>query len=100
MLPENAFTEKEQIALLNLNLTIEMAVACEWIVRDNDHPDTLLTCFISATDDGTLLQASCSCLDGTRNLPCPHALGVLQEVRAQNHILNQILTRRPPLLVA
>lgn len=96
MLPENAFSEKEQIALLSLDLTIEMAVATEWIVRDNRIPDSLMLVYVAPTDVENELQAACSCPDGVLNKPCPHALAVFQEIRDQTHILQTILSRRPP----
>ena len=98
MISENAFTDKEKNALESLDLTFEMAVATEWIVRDNNAPDNLMLVYVAPAETENELLAACSCDDGADDCPCPHALGVLQEIRGQNHILHQILSRRSPAI--
>ena len=90
MIAENAFTEKEKTALETSDLSFEMAVATEWIVRDNNRPDNLMLVYVAPSETEDELQAACSCDDGALDKPCLHALGVLREIRAQNHILHQI----------
>lgn len=96
MISEKGFTDKEETALEGLDLTLEMAVPTEWVVRDNDNPDNLVMVYVEPTDSADELQAACSCEDGAADRPCPHALAVFQEIRGQNHILHYILSRRPP----
>ena len=95
MISEKCLTEHEQIQLINLNLTVEMAIATEWVIRDNDQPDSLIMVYVAPTEDAQL-QAACSCIQGTKDLPCAHALAVFQEIRDQNHILEELMRRRPP----
>src|SRR5688572_25568324 len=95
MIAENRFSDKEEKRLASMRLRFEMAVAAEWVVRDEDQPDNLLVVFVAPTANGEELQGACCCSEGTRDLPCPHALGVFKEIRANPHILDEILRRRP-----
>lgn len=92
MVPEKAFTDKEQKELAATPLHTEMAVAQEWISREERDPDQLFTIFVAPTVDGEL-QAACACLRGARDLPCIHALDVFQKIRANPVILNEVFKR-------
>ena len=98
MVPESAFTEEVKSNLLQLNLTLEMAVAKEWVVRDNDIPDRLEVVYVFriAHYFEDEMGAACSCTLGAKDEPCPHALEVFNEVRANPHILRQILKGPQP----
>lgn len=93
MISEKAFDEKDKDLLLKTPLKSEMAVPSEWIVREDAKPDELLTVFVAPATDGSL-QAACSCLLGTMDQKCPHALDVFQRVRANDEILVQLMKRR------
>jgi hypothetical protein len=99
MISETAFTEKEksELALLKLadQLTIEMAAPKEWIVRDKSRPDDLMLVYVCLEEDLRTLQAACSCLDGAQDLPCPHALEVMNRARASEEVMLQLAMRRP-----
>ena len=92
MVSETAFTEQDRKSFANILLRSEMAVPCEWIVREHRNPGFLLTVFISPTSDGNLETAS-SCNRGTMDLTCPHALDVITRIRADAEILAQLLRR-------
>ena len=94
MVPESAFTEEVKTTLPILDLTLNMVVAAEWMVRNNADPDELELVCVFAAEKKDQLEAACSCLDGTRDLPCAHALAVLQEVRRHDVILKKITQRQ------
>lgn len=94
MVPENAFTDKEENLLESLNLSYESSLGVEWVVRDEADPDNLLLVFVTPGDGQ--LQAACSCSRGARDLPCAHALGVFRQVRADEQILKEIFKLRGP----
>ncbi len=93
MISEKAFSEKDKLRLEQTPLKSEMAVPSEWIVREDARPDELLTVFVAPAGAADL-QIACSCLRGAQDLTCPHALDVLNQVRASEEILVQLFKRR------
>lgn len=92
MISENAFTEKDKLELAKIPLKSEMAVPNEWIVRESANPDELLTVQVWPNARGELI-AACTCLPNARDLACPHALDVFNQIRANEEILVQLLKR-------
>jgi len=93
MISENAFTEKDQKILEATPLRSEMASPSEWIVRVDAKPDDLITVCVWPSSRGDELIIACACPDNARDLPCPHALDVRNQIRANDEILVQLLKR-------
>ena len=92
MISEKRFDEKDRVELANTPLKSEMAVANEWISREDAHPDQLYAIFVSPDSYGDL-QIACACPRGTMDQTCPHALDVLDKCRADESILAQLFKR-------
>ena len=94
MISEKAFTEKDKILLEKTSLTTEMAQPKEWYVREEANPDELILVYVSFLGDLKTLQVACSCLRGAQDKTCPHALDVINRVRADKQVMDQLLIRK------
>lgn len=92
MISEKQFTRNDFQRLMeepHRAIRVEMAAIKEWVVRDPGHPDVLLLVYVSAFPDGTI-NAACSCINGAQDKTCLHALKVINEIKAQGHLLQEL----------